>query len=223
MTVDNIEDEEAARNEAIVIPLQDFNYMERRGYGFNGMVATMREAGLAPPLLRDNGASFDLCLKSHVLMSPETVSWLHQFDPFDLSPREKLALAYLRVNEGFNLRLYNRDYVRLNDCTSVEATQDLRHMVEKKVLEMHGTRGGAHYILPASFPKPILSLEDVRLTEEERILRLAHREGRITVTSCADQLHMNKLRASKLLQRLSTPGGGLQPHQEHRWRYYTPL
>ena len=49
-----------------------------------------------------------------------------------------MALAYLRVNE----RLYNRDYVRLTGCTSVEATQALRQMVEEGVLAMQSTRGG---------------------------------------------------------------------------------
>jgi len=48
VTVDNIEDEQATRNEAIVSLLQDFGFMEKRGYGFNGIVATMREAGLSP-------------------------------------------------------------------------------------------------------------------------------------------------------------------------------
>ena len=124
--------------------------MERRGYGFNGIVAALREAGLSPPLLRDNGASFGLCLKSHVLMAPEALQWLRQFDGFDLSPPERLALAYLRVNE----RLYNRDYVRLTGCTSVEATQALRQMVDKGVLAMQSTRGGAYYVLPETVPQP---------------------------------------------------------------------
>jgi ATP-dependent DNA helicase RecG len=218
VTVDNIEDEQATRNEAIVSLLQDLGYMEKRGYGFNGIVAAMRQAGLAPPLVRDTGASFDLCLKSHVLMAPEALTWLRQFDGFDLSPQERLALAYLRVNE----RLYNRDYVRLTACTSVEATQALRRMVDKGVLAMQGTRGGAYYVLPEKLPEPQPSLLDAALTDEERILRLARREGKIKVSLCMERLGLSRDCASKLLRRL-VERGHLQAHGKLKGRYYTPL
>jgi ATP-dependent DNA helicase RecG len=218
VTVDNIEDEQATRNEAIVSLLQDFNYMERRGYGFNGIVAVMRAAGLSPPLLRDDGSSFDLCLKSHVLMSPEALEWLREFEGLDLSPQERLALAYLRVNERF----YNRDYVRLTGCTSVEATQALRHMVDKGLLKLHSTRGGAYYTLPEQLPQPQPSLLDAMLSDEERILQLAKREGRITAGMCIEKFNLPRKRASRLLQRLSQEGR-LRPHRSRRWRYYTPV
>jgi ATP-dependent DNA helicase RecG len=218
VTVDNIEDEQATRNEAIVSLLQDFGYMEKRGYGFNGIVIAMRQAGLAPPLVRDSGASFDLCLKSHVLMSPETLTWLRQFEGFDLTPHERLALAYLRVND----RLYNRDYVRLADCTSVEATQALRQMVSKGVVAMQGTRGGAYYVLPAELPEPQPSLLDVALTDEERVYQLAQREKRIKIGLCMSRLGLPRWRAYKLLKRLVAQGR-LEEHGKGRWRYYTPL
>jgi ATP-dependent DNA helicase RecG len=218
VTVDNIEDEQATRNEAIVNLLQDYGFMEKRGYGFNGIVATMREAGLAPPQVRDNGASFDLYLKSHVLMSPETLQWLRQFDGLDLSPQEKLALAYLRVNE----RLYNRDYVRLTGRTSVEATQELRRMVDKGALVMQSTRGGAYYFLPKSLPLPSPNLFDAALTDEERILLLTQQKGKITVGMCVKELGLPRRRASFLLAKL-VDRNNLQAHGKLRWRYYTFL
>lgn len=217
VTVDNIEDQQATRNEAVVNLLQDFNFMEKRGYGFNGIVAAMREAGLSPPLVRDDGASFDLCLKSHVLMSPEALMWLGQFQVFDLSPQERLALAYMRVNE----RLYNRDYVRLAGCTSVEATQSLRRMVDKGVLSMQGTRGGAYYVLPASLPEQP-GLPDTKMSEEDWVLRLAHSEGKIKVGLCMERFGLSRDRASKLLRRLVAEGR-LQSHGKLRGRYYTLL
>jgi ATP-dependent DNA helicase RecG len=216
VTVDNIEDEQATRNQAIVNLLQDFGFMEKRGYGFNGIVATMRETGLSPPLVRDNGASFDLSLKSHVLMSPETLQWLRQFDGFDLSPHERLALAYLRVNEW----LYNRDYVRLTGRTSVEATQDLRRIVDKGALVMQSTRGGAYYVLPKTLPPPSSNLFDAALTDEERVLQLVKQKGKIDVKSCIEQFGLSRDRASKLLRRL-VEMKHLQAHGKLRWRYYT--
>jgi ATP-dependent DNA helicase RecG len=218
VTVDNIEDEQATRNEAIVSLLQDFGFMEKRGYGFNGIIAAMREAGLSPPLVRDNGASFDLCLKSHVLMSPEVLQWLRQFDGFNLSPQERLALAYLHVNE----RLYNRDYVRLAGRTSVEATLDLRRMMAQGVLQMQGTRGGAYYILPANLPHQQTNLLDAVSTEDDRVVLLAKELGRIGRDDVVAALKCDAKSATNILKRL-TRQGLLQQHGKKKGvRYSIP-
>ena len=216
VTVDNIEDEQATRNEAIVSLLQDYGYMERRGFGLNAIMASMREAGLAPPLMTDTGASFNITLKSHVLMSPETLHWLRRFEGLELNPQERLALAYLRVNE----RLYNRDYARLNDCSSVEATQALRRMVDKRVAIMQGTRGGAYYVLPDRLPGPV-QLE-LRLTDAQdaRILELGRAEGRIVTGLVMERLGLKRRQAHRALARL-VKRGELEAHGERRGRYYT--
>lgn len=218
VTVDNIEDEQATRNEAIVGLLQDFGYMERRGYGFNGIVSAMREAGLSPPLVRDDGSSFGLWLKSHVLMSPEALAWLRQFEGFDLLPQERLALAYLRVNE----RLYNRDYVRLTGCTSAEATQALRRMVENGLLKMQGTRGGAYYVLPKSLPEPLPTLFDETTTDEERVLTLASQRGSIRRQDVIELLRCDPKTASNLLLRLKRQRR-LQQHGKKKGAHYSIL
>jgi ATP-dependent DNA helicase RecG len=205
VTVDNIEDEQAARNEAIVTLLQDYDYMERRGYGFNGLVAEMRKAGLAPPQMWDDGASFNLVLKSHVLMSPEGLEWLKQFSSVDLTPQERLALAYLRVNE----KLYNRDYARLADVTGPEATQALRRMVERELLTMKGTRGGAYYVLAGKRPPP--GLFSGPAGDDERILALARQRGRIARRDVVTELGLNGKTASVVLRRLLRQGK-LQKH-----------
>jgi len=196
VTVDNIEDEQTARNEAIVTLLQDYDFMERRGYGFNGLVAEMRKAGLAPPQMWDDGASFNLVLKSHVLMSPEGLEWLKQFSGIDLTPQERLALAYLRVNQ----KLFNRDYARLADVTGPEATQALRRMVERGLLAMKSTRGGAYYVLTG---KPLApSLFTGQAGDDERILELARKRGRIARRDVVRELGIGEKTASLALRRL---------------------
>lgn len=175
----------------------------------------MREAGLAPPLVRDNGASFDLCLKNHVLMSPEVLQWLHQFAGLNLSPQERLALAYLRVNE----RLYNRDYVRLTGRTSVEATLELRKMVDKNVLLMRSTRGGAYYVLPVNLPDPQAELS---LTDEERVIALTKELGRISRDDVVTALHCEVNTASNILKRLTRQGLLVQHGKKKGVRYSLP-
>lgn len=217
VTVENIENEQSTRNEAIVNLLQDYDFMERRGYGFNGLVAAMREAGLAPPLLRDDGASFELCLMSHVLMSPEALAWLKQFDGVDLSPQEKLALAYLRVNN----RLYNRDYARLADCPSTEATRALRGLVDRGLIAMQSKRGGAYYMLPAHVPPVMPELFGrVIENEDDRILNLARRKGSVRVLECITDLKMKRWKASKMIKSLVLKKK-LTSHGAKRNRYYT--
>jgi len=223
VTIENIEDEKSTRNETIVGLLENINYVERRGWGFNNMVRAMRDAGLAPPLLRDNGASFGLCLKSHVLMAPEGIAWLRRFENFDLIPQERLALAYLRVND----RLYNRDYVRLNECTITEATQSLRRMVGKGVLQMRGTRGGAYYVLPdelAELPadSPTLQLNlPTSANDAERILALAEQQGSIRRRDVVRLLGCSAQEARTLLSRMIRRGL-LQLKGEKNLAHYIP-
>jgi ATP-dependent DNA helicase RecG len=217
VTVDNIEDEQATRNEAIVALLQDYGYMERRGYGFNALVDEMRRAGLAPPLMRDDGASFDLCLKSHILMSPEALEWLRRFEGLALTQMEKLVLAYLRVNE----RLYNRDYVRLTGADRVEATQTLKQMAEKGIVAMKGRRGGAYYVLPARLPTPIPGLFETPATEYEAVLALARERGRVARRDVVGKLGCKPRRATALLAELVSRGD-LVPRGSKRGRYYEP-
>src|SRR5579862_1291246 len=154
-------------------------------------------------------------------MSQETLAWLRHFDKFDLLPQERLALAYLRANEGFDMRLYNRDYVRLTGCTSVEATQALRRMVDKGLILMQNTRGAAYYTLSERIPEAEPNLLNTAITDEEKIVELAHREGRITAGMCISRLAIPRRRASALLRRLSGPDQPLEKHGKGRWRYYT--
>ena len=213
VTVDNIEDEQATRNEGIVALLTDYGYMERRGYGFNGIVAALREAGLAPPQLTDNGASFNLLLKNHLLMSPEALQWLHQFDHYQLSGQERLALAYLWANE----RLYNRDYVRITATTSTEATQALRRMMHKKVLMMHSTRGGAYYTLPKTDPSTEVFHSEKG--QEEIIIALVRKQGSITRRDVIASLQCTASEANRLLRRMMNQGQLVQEGTRKGTRY----
>jgi len=56
-----------------------------------------------------------------------------------------LALAYLRVN----VQMTNADYRRLHHgaVETVEATRELRGLVETGLVEMHGIRRWAYYTL----------------------------------------------------------------------------
>jgi ATP-dependent DNA helicase RecG len=202
VTVENIEDEHATRNEAIVGLLGELDYMEERGRGFDGIMRELRKEGLAPPQMIDRGSSFTLTIRSHILMAPETLEWLKRFSKLDLSPQERLGMAYLRVNA----RLYNRDYVRLNACTRDEATQALRSMVRKGALRMHSARGGAYYVLPDKLSRPASELSGETRSDDERVLELARTRGRISRHDVVEQLQISEKKANALLLKLRRRG-----------------
>jgi len=86
-----------------------------------------------------------VAFKNHTLLDPGTLAWLNKFASFPLDDAQRMALAYLQVNP----RITNSDYRRLNNTTTVEATQDLRNLVDLELIEMHGTRRWAYYTLAA--------------------------------------------------------------------------
>lgn len=140
---DNLEEELATRNQLLMRLLEETGLVENRGSGIPMMITAMREAHLEPPQFRDNRASFRVVFKNHTLLDPETVTWLNQFAGYPLSDAQRTALAYLRVNP----RMTNSDYRRLNNTSTVEATHELRELVDLGLIEMHGTRRWAHYTL----------------------------------------------------------------------------
>ncbi len=198
VTVDNIENEHATRNEAIVGLLSELDYMEERGWGYDRIVRELREAGLAPPQMEDTGASFTLIVKSHVLMAPETVEWLKQFMGYDLSSHDRLVLAYLRMND----KLFNRDYVRLTGSDRVEATQALRRLADVGLLSMKGRRGGAYYVLTVGSSKRVPEQLDLTSSDEERVLALVRRLGKVNRRTLGRELGMTPKAAGNVLRRL---------------------
>jgi ATP-dependent DNA helicase RecG len=122
-----------------------------RGSGIPMMITSMREAHLEPPQFRDTRASFRVTFKNHTLLDPETVTWLNQFAGYPLTDAQRMALAYLRVNA----RMTNSDYRRLNNTTTVEATRELRGLVDLGLIEMHGTRRWAYYALTQGIEREV--------------------------------------------------------------------
>jgi len=134
----------ATRNQLLMRLLEETGLVENRGSGIPMMIASMRGAHLEPPVFRDTRSSFRVVFKNHTLLDPETVAWLNRFASYPLSDAQRMGLAYLRANRS----LTNSDYRRLNNTTTVEATRDLRDLVDLDLIEMHGTRRWAYYTLP---------------------------------------------------------------------------
>ncbi|MEZ4860311.1 MAG: ATP-binding protein [Caldilineaceae bacterium] len=144
VTLENLKDERYSRNEAIVAVLSDLGYIERLGYGIDRMIATMEEAGLAPPLFEETTAGFRVTLYSAnealVSSSPESQPWQHDF----LNERQERAMAHVQL-QG---RITNSDYQTLSPDVSAETIRrDLADLVEKNLLIRIGSKRATYYIL----------------------------------------------------------------------------
>jgi len=67
-------------------------------------------------------------------MNPEAIAWLNQFADLPLNDRQRLALVYLRQHE----QITNSEYRRLNHVDTMVAGQELRGLVEVRLIEQQG-------------------------------------------------------------------------------------
>jgi predicted HTH transcriptional regulator len=80
----------------------------------------------------------------------------------------------------------NSDYRRLNNTSTVEATRELRELVDLDLLEMHGTRRWAYYTLagevePEAPKQPSLSYAKLSLNARQlKAMQYLEEYGEIT-------------------------------------------
>jgi predicted HTH transcriptional regulator len=129
------------------------------------------------------------------------VAWLKQFASYPLTDVQRMGLAYLRVNP----RMTNSNYRRLNNTTTVEATRDLRDLVDQGLIKMHGTRRWAYYTLVAGIevePEP-------KARPSGLVLDHVDRYGSITNQECRELFGWEKEergKAYRLLRNLVQEG-----------------
>ena len=209
----------STRNPHIMRVLLDLGYVEQRGTGIRRMIGEMRGVNLEPPEFKDAGTYFAVTLKNHTLLDEETLAWLGRFANVLLNDRQRLALAYLRVNE----RMTNTDYRRLHHGTveTVEATRELRGLVEAGLVEMHGTRRWAYYTLSETTPRQAQLLLPAVMSDEEKILAHVREHGFIYNAECRELLGLgdDNEKARYILGKLVRTGR-LKPVGERRGRRY---
>jgi ATP-dependent DNA helicase RecG len=188
---DNLEEETSTRNQLLVRLLEETGLVENRGSGIPMMITAMREAHLEPPGFRDSRASFRVVFKNHTLLDSDTVTWLNQFAGYPLSDAQRMALAYLRANP----RMTNSDYRRLNNTSTVEATGELRELVDLELIEMHGTRRWAHYTLAEGIetetPKQKAYVDLELNARQVRAMQYLEEHGEITSSLYCEEIAPN--------------------------------
>lgn len=196
VTEENLETDQSTRNRWLMRLMEDLHMVENRGSGVSAMLEAMRQANLEPPRFRDRRSSFWVTFRSHTLLNPEAVTWLNRFAEKLMNDRQRMALVYLRYNQGMT----NNDYQRLNHVDSITATRELRGLTESDLVDLHGSRRWAYYTLnvPAEAPPVQAALE----TDEEKIMAYVREHGSIKRAECRALLGITELRAKYILQRM---------------------
>jgi ATP-dependent DNA helicase RecG len=196
------------------LPVEDGRVMcENRGTGITAMLETLRAAGMEPPRFNDRHTTFRLTFSNASLLDDATLVWLNRFATYDLNDAQRLALAYAR-REG---QLTHADYRRLNPgLDSAEVTRHLADLVQRGLLNQHGTRRWTFYTLAEE--TGLLSGIEFQ-SEEQAILEYIRAHGSINRSECASLLGVKPTRATYLLQVLRDQGV-LRREGERRWARY---
>jgi predicted HTH transcriptional regulator len=145
-------------------------------------------------------------------MNPESVAWLNQFSHIPLDDRQRLALVYLRHNDSIT----NSEYRRLNRVDTTAAGQELRGLVQAKLVEQKGVGRWTTYTLKEQGD---VTTEIASQTDEGQIFSYVRTHGSINNSECRDLLNSNLQRASYLLKKL-TKNGYLNREGKGRWTRY---
>jgi len=140
ITVDDLyrkEHSSIIRNKLIAQVFYDIGYIEKYGSGTLKIVDLCGVHGLPPPEFQEISSGFMVTFRKDVY----TEEYLHSLG---LNERQIKAVLYVR-EKG---RITNREYREMNGCSRNTATNDLRDLVNKKILRESGEKGaGAYYVI----------------------------------------------------------------------------
>ena len=202
VTEETIEKEQSTRNRVLMRLMEDTHLVENRGSGIDAMIAAMRQANLEPPRFHDKRASFWVVFRNHTLMNPEAIAWLNQFAAEPINDRQRVTLAYLRLNQ----QITNGEYHRLNHVDSLVATRELRGLVQTGLVTQNSSRRWTFYTLNVPVEKPPVVPPEAGGTDGERILALVREKGFVKRADCQRLLGITPDRARHLLTQLRRAG-----------------
>jgi ATP-dependent DNA helicase RecG len=139
----------AARNQTLMKLLEDIQVpgeklavCENRGSGIGAMMASLRLAGMSPPIFDDRLSSFAVTFPNHTLLDEATVTWLAQIGD-QLTDTQRLALALMR----HGIELNNQVLRQRTGLDSRVATRELQELVQRGLIRRNGTRRWTSYSL----------------------------------------------------------------------------
>ncbi|HEX5923541.1 MAG TPA: ATP-binding protein, partial [Baekduia sp.] len=201
VTEQNIRDAQAARNVSMISVLRRAGLAEDAGRGIDVMVDSMRSELLDPPRFRDLGHAVEVSLPVRSTVTVAERGWVREIEARGLiQPTDRLILVHAARGE----RLSNSRVRELLSIDSADARQALGRLRDAKLLEQHGTRGGATYVLADSIGAPAgLRLSPGGL--EDLLVEMAAEEP-LTNMSVRQRTGLDRAQALRVLDSLVASG-----------------
>jgi ATP-dependent DNA helicase RecG len=142
------------RNPHLADIFYETNIAENKGSGIRAMINLLKAAQFSPPTFESDrhGNRFVARILLHHLLDSNDLSWLSNFNDFNLNEHQKASLIFLRETGALD----NRSYRQFNSVDVFSATRDLRAMRAFGLLAVKGQGLGTYY-LPGEAYNEIIS------------------------------------------------------------------
>ncbi|MGH3839273.1 MAG: RNA-binding domain-containing protein, partial [Pseudonocardiaceae bacterium] len=201
VTVQNIREQNAARNTEVIATLRRFRLAEDAGRGIDVMQDVMAERLLDPPIFEADALSVtvDLPLTSTVTIVER--AWVGEIEHRgELRPRDRILL----VHAARGRVLTNATARAQLGVDSTHARSALHRLRDAGLLIQEGANSGARYRLAATTtPPPGLKLSRANL--HDLVLDLA-RQGPVTNSQLRERLSLDRVETLRLLTDLVESG-----------------
>jgi ATP-dependent DNA helicase RecG len=217
VTVENMRDQNAARNLHVIQVLRRFRLAEDAGRGIDVMEDTMAANLLDPPEFADDGTRVTVTLRTTGAISPRERAWLLEVEQRGaLRPIDRVLVVHAARGRSLTNSIA-RDLLGLD---SVDARAALQRLREAGYLVQRGERGGATYTLASGLHPPAgLQLTDGQMRDV--VLGLAD-EGPVTNELVRARLGLDRSRVLALLASLVTDGSLARVGTRRGTRYTKP-
>ena len=132
------------RNPFIASIFHETNLAETKGSGIRTMRNLMEKSSLAPPTFESDHTAnlFTTRLLLHHFLNESDLQWLNTLSKFDLNIEQKKGLIFIREAGAID----NSTYRQLNACDVLRASNELRSLRDKGLIEQKGKGRATYYI-----------------------------------------------------------------------------
>jgi len=215
VTLENMREQNAARNVDVIRTLRRFHLAEDAGMGIDVMEDAMEAALLQRPQFAADGSHVEVVLRLGSAVAPQERAWIAEVEQRGQIKRvDRIVLLHGARGES----LTNGSVRGLLGVDSVQARASLQRLRDLGYLKQSGRRGGASYVLAKELGPPAgLALDEDQL--HDLVLAMA-RAGRITNENVRGRTGLDRVRVLALLNAM-VAAGELQRHGQRRGTFYT--
>lgn len=215
VTVQTIRQAQAARNPDVIDVLRKFSLAEDAGRGVDVMEDEMAEALLDPPRFEDDGSSVRVILPLRGPITARERAWVNELErQGQLNATDRLLLVH--GARGEELTNSSARQILGRDDSGV-ARQALHRLRDVGLLEQHGSRGSATYVLVESIAPPAAFRLSPRQIAD--LVLEAAEHGPVTNEMVRDLTGLPRRQALALLRQLVAAGRLTQVGQRRGSRY----